>query len=401
MSDLSELKQRVESAVDRMASGQEVERQEHDSLFNLITELDIKYEARHKELTYCHTRIADLEKTNHQLGELLNTVVHLIETRSASDPSDPMHQASKMAADLANLFADSLSDTGAPDIVSTLEPETVTVEAQIIEDAEFVEEEGPAQPVPMDNPADDGRKSALKELFGDYTSELSTNGAAEKVHPDTVETSMPVETVELETVELETVELDHVEIAAPVEETDDEPRDVTMPAAAGISSMPESSGAAGMAFDEVSDEELEVESLLDISQGEPDYPDKVIAATDAARSNGAGGEPVDPLGFAAAPAEIVEMQESEGEEDTLDIPGVDNVNKLHVVREAEEQSMVRVDESKVADGQPDAKRESSGEDDIKALMSRLQQAAEKARTSAEEFGTSTRSGQGSPKADTG
>ena len=105
MSDIGELKRRLDSAVELLSTAQEARRNQHDKLAQLLADLEIKFDARHQELNYCRVRISDLEQANNHLADLLNTVIQLIESGNIVDPTDPLIRASRMAADLVNLNA--------------------------------------------------------------------------------------------------------------------------------------------------------------------------------------------------------------------------------------------------------------------------------------------------------
>ena len=51
MSDLSELKKRVDSAVEQLSTAQEARRGQHDKLVQLLADLEVKFDARHEELS--------------------------------------------------------------------------------------------------------------------------------------------------------------------------------------------------------------------------------------------------------------------------------------------------------------------------------------------------------------
>lgn len=123
MNDLDHLKRRVGHAVERLAEVHSARRDRQESLLRLLSQLEVKYQARHEELSYCQSRIAALEKSNSQLSELLETVVQTVELSYVDDADDPIARAAELAAELVEKVA------GMPAVARESEEVAATVPA--------------------------------------------------------------------------------------------------------------------------------------------------------------------------------------------------------------------------------------------------------------------------------
>jgi hypothetical protein len=100
VSDIEGLKDRVEQAVQQLSSVQGVRQGQNQHLTSLLGNLEEKFQSRTVELDYCNSQIETLIQDNAQLSELLERLVHLIESDRVSGEDDPLIRASTMAATL-------------------------------------------------------------------------------------------------------------------------------------------------------------------------------------------------------------------------------------------------------------------------------------------------------------
>ena len=100
MSDIEVLKDRVEQAVQQLSSVQGARQGQNQNLTSLLGNLEKKFQSRTVELDYCNSQIEMLIQDNAHLSELLERLIHLIESERVSGEDDPLIRASTMAATL-------------------------------------------------------------------------------------------------------------------------------------------------------------------------------------------------------------------------------------------------------------------------------------------------------------
>lgn len=100
MSDIAELKQRVDRAVENLRSDAERRRREGQALADKLARLEEKYHARTVELAYCRERIDDLERVNAELQRLVVSMLDFVESDASGDSRQSVHRASATALEL-------------------------------------------------------------------------------------------------------------------------------------------------------------------------------------------------------------------------------------------------------------------------------------------------------------
>lgn len=364
MNDLAELKRRVDSAVDHLAAAQNARRQQQDSLIQLLADLEVKFDARHQELVHCHSRITDLEETNTQLTELLTTVVRLIESGSVEDSNDVIFRASKMAADLVSLCASKPIPGQGSGRERSSESEMVTVEAKVIDDYPRILR-SPGGEAPAEGPFGRAESRPGPETVAE-TDQVFQRAEAQR-HSQ-ADSRSEVETVTTREAEYET------QLPGEEERTRAAARAEDGPSASGHSPN----------FDDVSDDELEVETLLDGVPEEDAMPRALVQAMEEAAEHDDGGREgdniADRLAEVSSAVETARRAEPErhaaeppvrADDHGLDDPGMDTVVDFDVMD---------VDELATVEANDDPLIVEGDDTDIKALMARIQEAAEKARS---------------------
>ena len=427
MTDLVELKRRVDQAVEELAVAQNARHLQHNSLVQLLADLEVKFDARHEELVYCHSRIADLEKANDQLGDLLNTVIQLIESGSVQDPKDPIFRASQMAADLVALCAQNPIEQITAEKPDGGEAPMVTVEAQVVDNGTALEHqvppppEMPIQPEPLPEPIPDPIAASplapsepipdpitepppmppepIPEPIAEFPPAMSEpipepiaappplpsepqmsappELSPQPFHDDRVEIDILDELVGTEPTSPQTFDTTTaapppppVDQPAPSPEPEPEPVEIDV---SGGDETPAFSGG----FEDVTQEELDVELLLDDGFGSGGFPEALLQAIDAAKTtpDEMSGRLADVSAAveAARRGDTIPAVEAD-DRDSLDIPGIETVVDFDIVDSGD----IASPESALTDGSAD-----EGDTDIKALMARIQEAAEKARARAD------------------
>ena len=100
MSDLDILKGRIDRAVQQLSDVQATRRQSNDTLTGLLSDLEAKYRARDEELGYCSQRIVGLESDNRELFHLVEQLVGIMETWAGQGNEDPVFDAAALASNL-------------------------------------------------------------------------------------------------------------------------------------------------------------------------------------------------------------------------------------------------------------------------------------------------------------
>ncbi|NQU70130.1 MAG: hypothetical protein HQ514_06250, partial [Rhodospirillales bacterium] len=90
----------MEQAVQQLSSVQGARQNQNQDLTNLLGNLEEKFQSRTVELDYCNSQIETLIQDNAHLSELLERLIHLIESDRVSGEDDPLIRASTMAATL-------------------------------------------------------------------------------------------------------------------------------------------------------------------------------------------------------------------------------------------------------------------------------------------------------------
>lgn len=335
LSDLNDLKQRVGYAVEKLARAHDGRRERQDMLFRLLVELEGKFEARREELTYCNSRISDLEKSNKQLSELLETVIQTVETSYVDDASDPIVRAAAMAANLVEQCSD-IDDAGKYD-------EALAGIAGDDRDAA---------------PANIAEQPA-EESAGDE--KVAINGTGGPIPPVTPRREAPSHHEEVAVEFGETNEDDAAEIPA-------------SPPGRSSSANKEIEAGSDMSFEVISAREFEYEERLDREAAQ--LPPIAVRAANAAKEAGGSDEHRWERKIADALAKVAHSAESlDGEaddaDDIQDIPGIENTAEFDVV---DVEVKTQIDEEQPAAKEVD---DSDPDPDVRALMARLRLAAQK------------------------
>lgn len=150
MPEFSELKSRVESAVEAMSAAQETRQQEKQSFLGLLSGLEEKFAARDQELEYCRQRIDELTAANGELSELISQLVETAERYCGAASDEPVYQAAAMASDMLDRWSGDDVENVADDVsagvpaaaaadgvtASTMQFDDVSPEELAAEDAE-------------------------------------------------------------------------------------------------------------------------------------------------------------------------------------------------------------------------------------------------------------------------
>ena len=124
MSSFEELRGRVDQAVVKLSSANDVRRDQNQSLQHLLADLETKYHARTEELAYCATRIEALTTENAQLTDMVEQLVGILETYNTGSEEDPIYQASAIASGLLDTWSETKTAAGAA-VATPLEHDTV------------------------------------------------------------------------------------------------------------------------------------------------------------------------------------------------------------------------------------------------------------------------------------
>ncbi len=100
MSEIDELRSRVEEAVDKLSSSYDARREQNQTLTQFLAELEQKFNARTEELEHCNQRIDALGRDNAELSQLIERLVLMIDGDPSGEQDDPIFRASNMAREL-------------------------------------------------------------------------------------------------------------------------------------------------------------------------------------------------------------------------------------------------------------------------------------------------------------
>ena len=104
MSNIENLNQRVENAVQKFHHSEELRRRENKSLSRILSDLETKFDARSAELEDCQLRIRDLEDSNVSLNALVCQLIDLVEKSADEVSSDPLYRASAAASEIVDRY---------------------------------------------------------------------------------------------------------------------------------------------------------------------------------------------------------------------------------------------------------------------------------------------------------
>jgi hypothetical protein len=104
MSNLKNLNERVEKAVQKFHQSEDQRRNENQSLSRVLNDLEIKFEARTRELDDSQARIKELEESNVSLTALVCQLVEIVEKTASETEHDPVYRASSAASDIVERF---------------------------------------------------------------------------------------------------------------------------------------------------------------------------------------------------------------------------------------------------------------------------------------------------------
>lgn len=100
MGELGELRNKVDQAVDSLSTAHETRRRQSHGLMTLLTDLETKFEARNEEVEHSKQRIEALARENADLSNLVDRLVQIIDTTVNSEDEDTLFRASATAAEL-------------------------------------------------------------------------------------------------------------------------------------------------------------------------------------------------------------------------------------------------------------------------------------------------------------
>ena len=126
MSNIENLNQRVENAVQKFHHSEELRRRENKSLSRILSDLETKFDARSAELEDCQCRIRDLEESNVSLNALVCQLIDLVEKSADEVSSDPLYRASAAASEIVDRYVAEtpVEDAPAAAVVHHLTPVT-------------------------------------------------------------------------------------------------------------------------------------------------------------------------------------------------------------------------------------------------------------------------------------
>jgi len=104
MTDLKNLNERVEKAVQKFHQSEDQRRNENQSLSRVLNDLETKFEARTRELDDSRARIKELEDSNVSLTALVCQLVEIVEKTASETEHDPLYRASSAASDIVERF---------------------------------------------------------------------------------------------------------------------------------------------------------------------------------------------------------------------------------------------------------------------------------------------------------
>jgi hypothetical protein len=104
MTNLENLNDRVEKAVQKFHKSEDQRRSENQSLSRVLNDLETKFEARTRELDDCQVRINELEESNVSLTALVCQLVEIVEKTANETEHDPLYRASSAASDIVERF---------------------------------------------------------------------------------------------------------------------------------------------------------------------------------------------------------------------------------------------------------------------------------------------------------
>lgn len=100
MSEIGELKQRVDSAVGRLKTVREERRHYSEDLVRKLGALEEKFAARAIEVDYCRQKIADLERVNRELITMVDAMLGFLESDLGEPAEQGVFRASALAQEL-------------------------------------------------------------------------------------------------------------------------------------------------------------------------------------------------------------------------------------------------------------------------------------------------------------
>jgi|GEM_PF-1127077 len=126
MSNIENLNQRVENAVQKFHQSEELRRRENKSLSRILSDLETKFDARSAELEDCQCRIRDLEESNVSLNALVCQLIDLVEKSADEVSRDPLYRASAAASEIVDRYVAETpaGEDAAPAVVHHLTPAT-------------------------------------------------------------------------------------------------------------------------------------------------------------------------------------------------------------------------------------------------------------------------------------
>lgn len=104
MTNLKNLNERVEKAVQKFHQSEDQRRSENQSLSRVLNDLETKFEARTRELDDSRVRINELEESNVSLTALVCQLVEIVEKTASETEHDPLYRASSAASDIVERF---------------------------------------------------------------------------------------------------------------------------------------------------------------------------------------------------------------------------------------------------------------------------------------------------------
>jgi len=104
MTNLKNLNERVEKAVQKFHQSEDQRRSENQSLSRVLNDLETKFEARTSELDDSRARINELVESNVSLTALVCQLVEIVERTASETEHDPLYRASSAASDIVERF---------------------------------------------------------------------------------------------------------------------------------------------------------------------------------------------------------------------------------------------------------------------------------------------------------
>jgi hypothetical protein len=371
MSDFETLRSRVEEAAEKLASAEADRHQHAETLSGLLVKLEEKFEAQNQELDFYRQRVDPLEQVNHQLADLMDRLLSMIDTGFGEASVAPIREAAAAAARI--LESEAMAAPPAP-VAEAEEPEMAEM-AGIEEEPAKIEAlpeiELEPEPEAELEPEPEAEPEAEVEPEEELIEVLADAEAPEAALAEDEEDDMPAEGAAPEFAVIEGIaaEDDVAEEDMVVEDMPAEEEAVEEALAMLEDDAPvgEDATAEEAGFDDVGLDALLAETEAEAElESVDDLPDVVIAAHAAADAeDDTLAEVLDAIAGAKADVEAAETET--GTDAGLDAPDADESIDIDALMD------------QIAEEVTASQTKPEGKVDIHALLARVEAAVEEVR----------------------